>query len=176
MSENPPHWDWRWPDPVALKVAAERILQSRDPDDPTLNRRLSIRIQMDIPDSDGIPVRALMVTPWAVERIYWNSSTQHKPPIRHAFPLTADAQGRVAAGQGVILEFADTLVPVLTAWEPELGHHWVETLLPSVLGIHSVEEAVALALGKKPLSPPKRSVSDHLSLSVSRRKLLGIFR
>ncbi|MEO5348168.1 MAG: hypothetical protein H7836_00755 [Magnetococcus sp. YQC-3] len=176
MTADSPTWDCRWPDPVALQVASERILQSRPADDPSLNRRLAIRVQMDPPDQPTDPIRALLVTPWAVERIYWNNTAQPTPPIRHALPLTADSQGRVMAGLGVILEYATHKVPVLIAWEPEVGHHFVETLLPSVRDCGSVEEAIAVALGRKPLYPPKRSVTDHLSVPVSRRNLFGIFR
>lgn len=176
MNAPTPHWDCRWPDPVALTVATERILQSRPQTDPNLNRRLSIRVQMDLPDDPSVPIRALLVSPWAVERIYWNNPAQHHPPIRHALPLTADAQGRVAAGIGVILEFVEQLIPVLTAWEPEVGHHLVETLLPSVQDISSVEEAIAIALGQPHRYPPKQSLTDHLSHTVSRRNLIGLFR
>ena len=176
MESPDPTWDCRWPDPVALQVASERILQSRPADDPSLNRRLTVRVQMIPPDLPIDPVRALLVTPWAVERIYWNNTAHPTPPIRHAVPLTADDQGRVKAGLGVILEYAAHKVPVLTAWEPEVGHHFVETLLPSVKDFGSVEEALAVALGHKPLYPPKRSVTDHLSAPLSRRNLFGVFR
>lgn len=175
MNAPTPYWDCRWPDPVALQVASERILQSRAPDDPNLNRRLTIRVQMVPPELPTEPTRALLVTPWAVERIYWHNTAQADPPVRHAAPLTPDAEGRVAAGLGVILEYATLRVPVLTAWEPEVGHHFVETLLPSVRDCLSGDEALAIALGQKPLYPPKRSVTDHLTRPVSRRSLFGIF-
>ncbi len=175
MTAPPPRWECRWPDPIALTVASERILQGRPPEDPNLNRRLSIRVQMDPPNHPTAPMRALLVTPWAVERVYWHNPAQPNPPLRHATPLTRDAEGRVAAGLGVLLEYLEELIPVLTAWEPEVGHHFVETLLPSVEGFGSVDEAIAIALGRKPTYPLKRSVTDQLNLSVSRRNLLGIF-
>ncbi|WP_130469912.1 hypothetical protein [Candidatus Magnetaquicoccus inordinatus] len=177
MEENLPKWEWRWPDPVALQVASERILQSRAPDDPNLNRQLKIRVQMESTQHPEAPISALLVTPWAVERIFWhNPHNQPTPPIRHAMPLTSDDEGRVAAGQGVLLEYIDRLVPVLTAWEPEVGHHFIEILLSSTHDLDNPEEAIALALGKKPPTRSKQSVAEHLNKTVSRRNLLGWFR
>ncbi|MBF0095899.1 MAG: hypothetical protein HQM04_03590 [Magnetococcales bacterium] len=174
--DDPPRWECRWPDPVALKVASERILQSRPHDDPQLNRRLPIRVQME----DGSPsnplISALLVTPWAVERIFWSHPGLPTPPIRHAMPLTADSHGRVATGQGVLLQTPARQIPVLTAWEPEVGHHFIEILLTSTHDIDNPEEAMAIALGKKPPTPPKQSLGDHLNKSISRRNLLGLFR
>ncbi|MEO5341230.1 MAG: hypothetical protein H7837_12065 [Magnetococcus sp. MYC-9] len=175
MHADSPCWDCRWPDPIALTVATERIARGCAPEDPRYNRRLGIRVQLDPHDEQPtVALRALLVTPWAVERVYWHDPNQAAPPIRHAFPLTADMEGRVAAGLGVILSWAGQQIPVLTAWEPEVGHHFVETLLPSVQDLGSVEEAIAVALGRKPLFPVKRSVTDHLSSTVSRRNLLGL--
>ncbi|MEO5364086.1 MAG: hypothetical protein H7838_10760 [Magnetococcus sp. DMHC-8] len=176
MTTQPPRWECRWPDPVALQVASERILRGRPTTDPQLNRRLPIRVQMEPVDHPTAPTRALLVTPWAVERVYWHNPTQPTPPLRYIGQLTSDEEGRVAAGIGVILEYLDQRIPVLTAWEPEVGHHFVEILPVSVLGVNSVEEAVAVALGRQPATPPKRSVTDHLNLTVSRRNLFGVFR
>ena len=176
MANQSPLWDFRWPDPIALTVAAERIVQSRSSTDSTLNHRLGVRVQLEPHDQPEVPLRALLVSPWAVEWVYWNHPTQQTPPIRHAAPLSMDADGRVEAGLGIILEWADRLIPVLTAWEPEVGHHFIETLLHSVQNLGSVEEAIAVALGGKPPYPLKQSVTDHLSVSVSRRNLLGLRR
>jgi hypothetical protein len=174
--EELPRWECRWPDPVALKVASERILRSRPQDDPQLNRRLPVRVQMEATEQPDSPASALLVTPWAVERIFWSNPNQPTPPIRHAMPLTADSHGRVAVGQGVLLQTPERQIPVLVAWEPEIGHHFIEILLTSTHDIDNPEEAVAIALGKKPATPPKQSLGDHLNKSISRRNLLGLFR
>ncbi|MBF0459962.1 MAG: hypothetical protein HQL87_01055 [Magnetococcales bacterium] len=174
MTPHPPRWECRWPDLVALQVATARLLRDRTTD-PSLNPRLGIRVQRDPSDHPQAPIRALLVTPWAVERVYWNNPARQNPPVRHTIPLLADAHGRVAAGIGVILEYRATDIPVRTAWEPETGHYFVETLLPAVQDLGSVEEAIAVALGRKPLYLPKQSLTDHLSLPVNRRHLLGLW-
>ncbi|MBF0184600.1 MAG: [NiFe]-hydrogenase assembly chaperone HybE [Magnetococcales bacterium] len=174
MNNDSPRWECRWPDPVGLKVACERILQSRPADDPTLNRRMNIRVQMEN-SFPNAPIPALLVTPWAVERVFWHDMSRPEPPIRHAMPLTADPDGRVAAGQGVLLEYPNRLVPVLTAWEPEVGHHFIEILMNSTRDLDSFEEAIAVVSGKKATSRANQSVADHLNKSISRRNLLGLF-
>lgn len=172
-SEQKPIWDCRWPDPVGLKVAADRTLRNYSPDDPGLNHRLGIRVQMDLPKEADGPVRAILVSPWAVERIHWCNPSRGDPPILHASPLELDSDGRVQAGIGVLLECQGRRIPVLTAWEPELGHHFIETLLHTVRDFSSPEEAIATALGHQETPLPKRSVSDHMNRKVSRRSLFG---
>lgn len=173
---TPPRWDCRWPDPIALKVAADRILRGRPPEDPAINRKLTIRVQVEPPEDANAPIRAILITPWGVERVYWSNPTQGEPPIQHAAPLEMDAEGRVSAGIGLLLESEGSHIPVLTAWEPEVGHHFVETLLHSVQNFSTVEEAMTTALGNALPYTPKRSITDHLNRTVSRRNLLGFFR
>lgn len=172
----PSIWDCRWPDPVALQVASNRILHSRSPEDPAINRNLSIHVHIDPPKDPNTPIRAILVSPWGVERIYWSNPTLESPPIQHATPLEVDANGRVACGIGLLLEYEDRPIPVLTAWEPEVGHHFVETLLHSVQNFSTVTEAMAAALGDSLPHTPKRSVADRLNRNVSRRDLLELFR
>ena len=118
----------------------------------------------------------MLVTPWRVERVYWSNPTLGDPPVQHAAPLEVDAAGRVVAGLGLLLKSEGERIPVLTAWEPEVGHHFVETLLHSVHDFSTAEEAINAALGNKGKLHPKRSVADHLNKKVSRRNFLGIFR
>ncbi|MBF0614449.1 MAG: hypothetical protein G8237_04190 [Magnetococcales bacterium] len=172
--ESGPVWDCRWPDPVALKVSATRILRNLPEKSPELNRNLAITVEMELNDDYSGDVRALLVTPWAVERIYWHSPTRgNDPPIRHAMALEADGAGRVAAGQGVLLELEDRqLVPVVTAWEPETGHYFVETLLHHTQGFDTAQSALDRALGKPLTRPTRQSVSSTMQRNVSRRGLL----
>jgi hypothetical protein len=174
-----PQWDCRWPDPVALKVAAQRILAEQSADRTDLNRRLDITVRMEPPPPDAGPgalVRALLVTPWAVERIYWANPAAESLPIESAYPLEGDASHRVSKGQGVLLRSGTRTVPVLIAWEPETGHHFVEALRSEVQAFEDPEEALAAALGTKPPPPPRKSISGHMNTSVSRRRLIRWFR
>lgn len=167
-------WDCRWPDPVAIQVATKRILAARPPDDPALNRRLSVVIHMDPPQESDNHAQAILVTPWAVERIHWHTNSQRPPAIKHATPLETDGEGRVAAGQGVILKTGETTVPVLIAWEPETGHHFVETLLHSVHEFITSEQAMAAALGQLSRQH-KRSFSERMDRPIRRRDLFNLF-
>ncbi|MBF0456226.1 MAG: hypothetical protein HQL72_15590 [Magnetococcales bacterium] len=165
-------WDCRWPDPVAITVATNRMLQARDPDDPALNRKLRVYVRPDPPGIPEDPISVLLVSPWGVERIYW-SPPERDPPILHVAPLEVDSAGRIAAGQGVMLETSKRTVPVLIAWEPEPGHHFVETLLHSVRDYDSPEQAIAAIDGEEPPPSPKKSLSQHMEKKISRRGLFG---
>ncbi len=171
-----PIWDCRWPDTMALQVATDRILRSRPLDDPGFNRHLPITVRMDPTPYPDDPTRALLVAPWGVERIYWTPPDSGPPPILHVAELETDGQGRVASGIGVLLETEERQIPVITAWEPETGHYFLETLLHSVRNFNNVETALATALGRKPPPAPKSSLSDHLKKNMSRRNLLGFGR
>ncbi|MBF0271264.1 MAG: hypothetical protein HQL98_04175 [Magnetococcales bacterium] len=175
---TPPVWDCRWPDPVALKVSATRILRDLPEESPELNRNLAITVEMELNDDYSGEIRALMVTPWAVERIHWHSSHQgSEPPIRHAMGLETDDTGRVAAGQGVLLELeGGKLVPVVIAWEPETGHYFVETLMHHTQGYDTARSALEAALGKAPDPSATQSISSTMNRSVSRRGLLKFWR
>lgn len=176
MSDPPPVWECRWPDPVALKVATDRLLRARSAEDATLNHALTIRVHMAPSKDPAAPVRAILVTPWGVEHVYWSPSVLGAPPVQHAVPLEGDDSGRVATGIGLLLEYEGACVPVLTAWEPEVGHYFVETLFHTVQQFSTTEEAISAALGETSVPPPKRSMADHLNRKVSRRNLLDIFR
>ncbi|MBF0132861.1 MAG: hypothetical protein HQL75_09790 [Magnetococcales bacterium] len=168
-------WDCRWPDPVALKVANDRLLASLSPDDPSLNRTLGVTVRMEPPDHPNDPVSALLVSPWAVERVFWHHGQPGSPPpIIHVAELELDAHGRVAAGQGVILETQERTVPVVIGWEPETGHHFVHTLLHRVHDFDTVDAAINEALGVHPLAPTHRSLSGHMQKKISRRGLFGL--
>ncbi|MBF0294521.1 MAG: hypothetical protein HQL96_04970 [Magnetococcales bacterium] len=177
-SSSEPVWDCRWPDPVALRVSAERILRGLPMDDPGINRRLTITVNPESDDNPAGVASALLVTPWAVERVWWHSASRGEvPPIRHAFVLDADGAGRVAAGQGVLLDLGENrLVPVVVAWEPETGHYFVETLLHHTEGFDSAPEALAVALGAPPSPSPRLSITATFNKAVSRRGLLGFWR
>ena len=168
-------WDCRWPDPIALKVATDRILRARPPQDPALNRRLPIRVHIVPPKNPETAIHAILVTPWAVERVYWSNSFE-EPVIQHPLPLRLNDEGKVVAGIGILLKYEDIFIPVLTAWEPEIGHHFIEILLHSVHSFSTTDEALAVALGNSVELSHKHSISDHLNQKVSRRNLLGIFR
>ncbi|MBF0427931.1 MAG: hypothetical protein HQL94_03345 [Magnetococcales bacterium] len=172
----PPLWDCRWPDPVALQVSATRILRDLPADDPAINRRLAITVTMEN-GPNGL-LQALLVTPWAVERIYWhNPATGSNPPIRHAISLEQDSSGHVSSGQGVLFEAGENrLVPVVIAWEPETGHYFVETLLHCTQEFDTSPAALAAALGEPLTNPPQNSLTSAMNLKVSRRKLLGFWR
>ena len=168
-------WDCRWPDPIALKVASDRTLRARPPQDPALNRRLPIRVHIVPPKSPETAVHAILITPWAVERVYWSNSFE-EPEIQHAAPLILDEAGRVAAGIGLLLKYEEIWIPVLTAWEPEIGHHFIETLLHSVHPYSTTDEALAASLGNSVAVSRKHSITEQLNQKLSRRNLLGIFR
>lgn len=168
-------WDCRWPDPVALKVATDRILSSRPLDDPGLNRILGVFVRMEPPNDAGGPVSAILVTPWAVERIYWHHYQPNTtPPITHAAKLELDGAGRVAAGQGVLFQTKERTLPVIIGWEPETGHYFIETLLHQVYDYRSANDAINAALGVRPISLGKKSLDDRLNDKVSRRGILGL--
>lgn len=165
-------WDCRWPDPVAVTVAADRILAQRPLDDPALNRKLRVYVRLDPPGIPEDPISAVLVTPWGVERVYWNPPEQ-LPEIIHAVPLEINSEGLVAPGQGVLLSTSTRSIPVLTAWEPETGHHFIETLLHSVRDFESPEQAIAAIDGEEPPPPPKKSLTQHMEKKISRRGLFG---
>ncbi|MBF0322991.1 MAG: hypothetical protein HQL62_08650, partial [Magnetococcales bacterium] len=142
-----------------------------------LNLRLPVVTRMEsAPDSDEL-ARALLVSPWGVERIYWH------PPNRptdlwivSAYPPEGDADGKVAKGQGLLLRVQGNLKPVLVGLEPETGHYFVETLLHSVQEFDTIEEAFAAARAMGPSQHPgARSVSDRLQRPVSRRQMFGFW-
>jgi hypothetical protein len=165
-------WDCRWPDPVAIKVAADRILASRDEDDPALNRKLRVHVEADPPSEAEELTSVLLVTPWAVERIYWTPQWL-SPAVIHAAPLEIDENGRVASGQGVLLETSQRTIPVLIAWEPETGHHFIETLLHSLRDYDSIEQVMAGLQDEQKVPITKKSLTQHLDKKVSRRGLFG---
>ncbi|HIJ84817.1 MAG: hypothetical protein HW380_2904 [Magnetococcales bacterium] len=174
LSTQASNWDCRWPDPVALKVATDRLLAGRPPDDPSLNRSLGVTIRMEPPEDPQNPISALLVSPWAVERVFWHHQPNTLPPIIHAADLELDPQGRVTSGQGVILETKNRTFPVVIHWEPETGHHFIQTLLPQVLDMRTLDEAIRHALGTHSGSLPQSSLSNHLHKKVSRRGLMGL--
>ena len=165
-------WDCRWPDPIAIQVAADRILATRPIDDPALNRKMRVYVRPDHPGMPEDPTSAILVTPWAVERVYWNPPEQ-TPALIHVAPLNVDEEGRIAAGQGVMLETSTRTIPVLIAWEPEAGHHFIETLLHSVRDYESPEQAIAAIQGEEPPPSAKKSLSQHMEKQISRRGLFG---
>ncbi|MBF0136728.1 MAG: hypothetical protein H7833_03320 [Magnetococcus sp. DMHC-1] len=183
--DHAPVWEFRWPDPVAIQVASERILRelrtraSADGTELTsLNLRLPVMVRMESTAGAEELARALLLTPWGVERIYWHPHGQEQSSIiESAFPLEADTEGRVAKGQGVLLRVAGSPRPVLIGWEPETGHYFVETLLHSVQEFDTIEEAFNMAQGVRPLRKPKMpTISDQMQRQVSRRQLLGFWR
>ncbi|MBF0163129.1 MAG: hypothetical protein HQM01_01280 [Magnetococcales bacterium] len=174
LQAEEPVWDCRWPDPVALKVSATRILRQMPEKSPELNHNLIITVEMELNDDFTGEFRALLVTPWAVERIFWHSPTLGTaPPVKHAMRLETDESGRVAAGQGVLLEVeVDRLVPVVIAWEPETGHYFVETLLHHTQGFDTAQSALDTALGRTQARMGPQSVTAVMNRTVSRRGLL----
>ncbi len=172
-------WRFRWPDPVAIQVAHNRILDGLDPDAPELNPRVSVMVHMEPPSDDEDLARAILVTPWGVERIYWGEEGQ-APPIHTAYPLEVDREtGLVVAGQGLLLKTDGRRVPVTVGLEPETGHYFSQRLLHSVAGMTSAHDALQAAMGRSSTSEradERRSVSGHLERPVSRRGLLGLFR
>jgi hypothetical protein len=165
-------WDCRWPDPVAIQVAAGRILEERPIEDPALNRKLPVFVRPDPPGIPEDPISVLLVTPWGVERVYWNPP-ERVPAIIHAAPLEVDEQGLVKSGQGVMLETSKRTIPVLISWEPEAGHHFIETLLHSVRDYDSPQQAIAAIDGEQPPPPAKKSLTQHMEKKISRRGLFG---
>ncbi|MBF0158276.1 MAG: hypothetical protein HQL58_02015 [Magnetococcales bacterium] len=171
-----PSWDFRWPDPVASRVASERLLEAMPPDQAGLNHRIMVTIRLETDGDRDVVTSALLATPWAVERIYWKAPMfEGTMPIASAMPLEADETGRVAAKQGVILTLQQRRIPVLTAWEPETGHYLVEVLESPVLEYAHAEAALA-AVGVNPLSQPPRHWSQQIQKPVSRRSLITLFR
>ncbi|MEO5377603.1 MAG: hypothetical protein H7832_07460 [Magnetococcus sp. DMHC-6] len=167
-------WDCRWPDPVALQVAAERVLATLSPNHPDINPQLWVQARLT-PPRDELP-SAILITPWAVERIYWHLPGT-LPSIQSATPLQVDEAGRVAKGQGVILRGKEKTIPVLIAWEPETGHHFVQTILHQVTHLNSNESAMAAALAQEnPGIHVPRSVSSRLEQPMDRRGLFRLFR
>lgn len=175
-----PAWDCRWPDPVALQVAAERLLDGLADTRKKLNRNIKVTVRMEPSPHPDALTRAVIAAPWGVERVYWNPPGVAEPPIESAYPLEADEAGRVARGQGMMLDAGkEGKKPILIAWEPETGHYFVETLLHSVLGYSNAEEALRMAGGGgrvEPRKQPKKSVTQHLEKEVSRRGLFDLFR
>ncbi|MBF0309057.1 MAG: hypothetical protein HQL56_05990 [Magnetococcales bacterium] len=178
MSDNSatlPSWDVRWPDPVAIQVAAARLMAAQA-ENSALNRALGIHLHMEEGSFEDPYSTGILVTPWAVERIFWINPPRREPSLQSAMPLTIDDKGRVAPGQGVILQESSRRIGVLTAWEPETGHYFVETLLPSTLPFRSCQEALQAALGAPAPQPPRQSLSTQLETACSRRSLFGFLR
>lgn len=175
------HWDCRWPDPVALRVASQRILDALHPERTDINRQIVLQVEMEgAPAPGGFP-NALLITPWAVERVYWSPFGQPIPPIRCAQSLTLDPQGRIATGQGVLLLTEPHPTPVLIAWEPETGHHFIQSLVtdmrPYADGHQAIMAAYAPRHAATPATPtPPEASSPPIARPISRRGLLGFFR
>ncbi|ABK43192.1 hypothetical protein Mmc1_0671 [Magnetococcus marinus MC-1] len=171
-------WDCRWPDPVALKVANDRLAEALDGERAGLNPALEVMVEMESAARDDGLASALLITPWAIERVYWLGAGQLAPPVQSAYPLEGDAQGRVAAGQGVLLHTAKGATPVVIAWEPETGHHFAQVLLPQVQNYINSYDAMAAAKAVGGAQPhrTKQSLSNHLDKPVSRRGLFNLFR
>lgn len=170
------YWDCRWPDPVAIKVATERLLAELPQDRPDLNLRLPVTVRLETEAITPRLTRALLVTPWAVERIYWSAPALPAPPLEVAAPLDKDELDRPCKGQGAILRADDGNRPVVIAWEPETGHYFVETLLSPLLEFTTPEEAMATATGAAPPPPPRKAMTSHLQTEVSRRGFLRFLR
>lgn len=164
-------WDFRWPDPVAMQVAATRLLGDRQNE--SLNLGIGIRAQLEGDLAFEECTRGLLVSPWAVERLFWCSPGIQRPPMQSAYELTINEQGWFAAGQGVIL-LLERQIPVLTAWEYETGHYFVQTLLAPVTSFRSADEAMAAALGTPLAAAP--TLKQTLDQPVSRRHLFAFFR
>ncbi|MGN7611308.1 hypothetical protein ACQZV8_04390 [Magnetococcales bacterium HHB-1] len=177
---DPTLWDCRWPDPVALQVASERILQELPSDHSEVNPRLSVVVQMEpLPTHhEDAPPRALLVTPWAVERVYWNPPGHTEaPPIHSAYPLACDEFGQVEKNQGALLEVEEgKRLPVMISWEPETGHTFNQTLIENVHPFLSSEEALRAAIHTADPKKPSQSVSNHLKKTVDRRAFFSLFR
>nr|CRH08082.1 Protein of unknown function [Candidatus Magnetococcus massalia] len=179
MAHEEPIWSCRWPDPVALKVANDRLLEGMDPERPGLNGRLEVMVRMESMSRDDGLASGILVTPWAVERVYWLATGGEHPPIQSAFPLEPNEEGLIAGGQGVILETSDGPTPVVIALEPETGHHFIQSLQHDVMNYLNSEDALAGALGMgghEPPPRPKKSVTSHMERKVSRRGLFDLFR
>ncbi|MBF0426951.1 MAG: hypothetical protein HQL66_14150 [Magnetococcales bacterium] len=184
MTDSLPRWEFRWPDPIALQVASERILRetverarAEGVALTDLNLRLPVLARMENSPFMEELVQALLVAPWGVERVYWHPpNRQHPPAIESAYPLEADASGNVAKGQGLLLRVGERLKPVLVGWEPETGHHFVETLLHSVREFATADEAFAMARAADPLyKSGARPVPSRMQRPVSRRQLFGFW-
>ncbi|MEG3638423.1 hypothetical protein [Magnetococcus sp. PR-3] len=177
--QDPPMWDCRWPDPVALKVANDRIAHSLDSARPGINAALEVMVELESAARDDGLASALLVTPWAIERVYWLGPGQINPPIQSAVPLEGDHSGRVAGGQGALLETGSGTKPVIIGWEAETGHHFVETIIREVQNyLNSMDAmAAAKAVGSTAPNPKiKKSMTTHLEKPVSRRGLFNMFR
>ncbi|MBF0153394.1 MAG: hypothetical protein HQL64_06625 [Magnetococcales bacterium] len=183
-ADSPPRWEFRWPDPVAIQVASERILRETldqakaDGVELTdFNLRLPVMVRMESSPFTEELAHALLVAPWGVERVYWHPPNQQQSPaIESAYALEADANGNVAKGQGVLLRVAGNLKPVLIGWEPETGHYFVETLLHSVREFDTAGEVFAMASRAYPLYKPEtQTVSSQMQRQVSRRQLFSFW-
>lgn len=175
--EEPCPWDCRWPDPVAVQVANQRLLTTLDPARDDLNTRLPVSVTMEHPPGSMELPSAIVVSPWAVERVYWASPMQRgvDPPLYAAMPLEHNEQGRVKPGQGAVLDTGTgRTAPVVIAWEPETGHYFVETLLRQVSAFVSADEARRAALGLAKGRPP--TMAAQMQRPVSRRSLFDVFR
>ncbi|OSM01861.1 hypothetical protein MAIT1_01912 [Magnetofaba australis IT-1] len=116
-----------------------------------------------------------------MERIWWKAPQDMVPPIESALSLEPDAEGRVAAGQGALLRIEERAIPVVIAWEPETGHHFVQALLRNPRDFLNSADALEAAAeqrhaGDKRQTPRRQSVSQHLDKQVSRRGLFDLFR
>ncbi|MBF0612346.1 MAG: hypothetical protein G8345_12335 [Magnetococcales bacterium] len=178
-------WDCRWPDPVALRVASERILDGLSGSRTDVNWRIGLQVEMEgVPAPGGFP-NALLISPWGVERVYWSPFGTEAPPIQSAAPLVADDQGRVAAGQGVLLLTEPKPTPVLIGWEPETGHHFIQSLIGNMLPYEDGHQAMmaAFAVEKRGGSWVAASTGgvveeepSRLQKPVSRRGMFGFLR
>lgn len=169
---SPGVWDWRWPDPVALKVAAERLLRALPPSRPDLNPRIPIWVQMlTAVTPEAAWVQAVLLSPWAAEKVYWPPPGSDMPPIQSAFPLECDDSGRILSGQGVLLTWDRFVHPVVINWEPETGHYFTESLIQPVERFISLDQLLRAAIGLASPTGPKPTLITRLSQPVSRRRL-----
>lgn len=89
--------------------------------------------------------RALLVTPWAVLRVYAPRDAHQPAGLPEPTDLPADEAGRVEAGTEVILSDGDRRFDLEVAFDPRIGHHLVEELVPGPSGLRDTDEALEWA-------------------------------
>jgi hypothetical protein len=89
--------------------------------------------------------RALLVTPWTVQRVYVPRDPHEPGGLPDAQGLPADAEGRVESGTEVVLEDGGERFHLEVVFDPRIGHHLVEELVPGTSGLRDSEEALAWA-------------------------------
>lgn len=117
--------------------------------------------------------RALLVTPWAVMRVYVPLDPHHPAGLPDPAELPADEAGRVESGTEVRVRDGDRAFDLEVVYDPRIGHHLVEELLPGTSGLRDTDEALEWARAVAARRDGREPAGDSGEGATPRRERLS---